>query len=346
MMRNNNQLMNNNNNPMMRNNNPMMNNNNSPMMRNNNPMMNNNNNPMMNNNNNPMMNNNNNPMMNNNNNPMMNNNNEMQEQLIGFNSMRNIINLYEKRIKFLEEQIKKKDFEIMNLKNRLSSNFSFNQNMQPFNNVMMMQQMMNFMNRINFINQLNDYNKIMNINNNNSAKYLTLVFSINNNLKINIQCKSNDKMESVIKHFLAKCCFTDNNSYIYIYNGKKINDNLTVEESGIYDHGIIFVIDKKDEAQFQNISEISISHLPMINLFFTLRNGNKIHIIIEGDARISDAIRKFFNKVNIVDSDIKEKIYFLYNGLKIDPNDDKKIKDIFVGGAIIYVIETTNVYGA
>jgi GTPase Era involved in 16S rRNA processing len=82
------------------------------------------------------------------------------------------------------------------------------------------------MNRINFINQLNDYNKIMNINNNNSAKYLTLVFSINNNLKINIQCTSNDKMESVIKHFLAKCCFTDNNSYIYIYNGKKINGNL------------------------------------------------------------------------------------------------------------------------
>ena len=48
----------------------------------------------------------------------------------------------------------------MNLKNRLSSNFCFNQNIQPFNfNLMIMQQMMNFINK----NQLNDSNKMMNI---------------------------------------------------------------------------------------------------------------------------------------------------------------------------------------
>jgi hypothetical protein len=40
----------------------------------------------------------------------MKNNNEIQKQLVEFNSMRNIINLYEKKIKFLEEQIKKKGF--------------------------------------------------------------------------------------------------------------------------------------------------------------------------------------------------------------------------------------------
>ena len=354
MNNNNNQLMNNNNNPMNNNNNPMMMNNNiNPMMNNNNPMMMNNNiNPMMNKNNNPMMMNNNPMMVNNNNNqkmnniknPMMINNNEMQDQLIEFNSMRNIINLYEKRIKFLEEQIKKKDSEIINLKNRLSSNFCFNQNMQPFNfNVMMMQQMMNFMNRINFINQLNDSNKMMNNNSNNSIKNLTLNFSFNNNMKIQIMCKSNEKMKSVIQRFLSKFGNFGNNNFIYIFNAKKINENLTVEESGLCNNGIIHVIDRKDKALIQNIPEISTSHKPMINLSFNLRNGENILIIIEKDARISEAIIKFFNKAGIVAS---ESIYFVYNGVKIDHNDNRKIKELFKNNDSIIVIDISKVYGA
>ena len=248
-----------------------------------------------------------------------------------------------KRIKFLEEQIKKKDSEIINLKNRLSSNFCFNQNMQPFNfNVMMMQQMMNFMNRINFINQLNDSNKMMNNNTNNSVKNLTLIFSFNNNVKIQIMCKSNEKMKSVIQKFLAKCGF-GNNNYIYIFNAKKINENLTVEESGLCDNGVISVIDKKDKALIQNIPEISTSHKPMINLSFALSTGKNIYIIIEEDARISEAITKFYNQANIGSS---ESFYFLYNGVKIDHNDDRKIKDFFKSGAHILVIDVNRVEGA
>jgi hypothetical protein len=256
--------------------------------------------------------------------------------------MRNIINLYEKRIKFLEEQIKKKDSEIMNLKNRLSSNFCINQNMQSYN-AMMMQQMMNFMNRINFINQLNNYNKMQNSNNFNSVKNLTLTFSFNNNMKIQIMCKSNEKMKSVIQRFLSKCGNFGNNTYIYIFNAKKINENLTVEESGLCNNGVIYVIDKKDKDLIQNIPEKSTSHKPMINLSFNLRTGKNIHIIIEEDARISEAIIKFFNKANI---DASENIYFVFNGVKINHNDDRKIKDLFKNGDSIIVIDITNVQGA
>jgi hypothetical protein len=233
----------------------------------------------------------------------------------------------------------------MNLKNRLSSNFCFNQNMQSYN-AMMIQQMMNFMNRINFINQLNNYNKMQDSNIFNSVKNLTLTFSFNNNLKVQIQCQSNDKMKSVIDKFLCKCAFKENNSYIYVFNGKKINDNLTVEESGLCDNGIIYVIDKKYEDQFQNNSEMSISHKPKINLLFT-SPSYKILIAIEEDAKFSEAIRKFFNKAKIDDSKRKE-IYFLYNGKTLDHTDDRKIKDFLSGESYftINVIDITNIIGA
>ena len=99
-------------------------------------MMNNNmnNQMMMNNNMNNQM------IMNNSNNQMMMNNNinqngndKMKELLEELDYMRNKVNLYEKRIKTLEERIKEKDSEIINLKNMLSSNFNYNQGMQPFN---------------------------------------------------------------------------------------------------------------------------------------------------------------------------------------------------------------------
>ena len=74
------------------------------------------------------------------NNQMMMNNNinqigndKIKELLEELDYMRNKLNLYEKRIKTLEERIKEKDSEIINLKNMLSSNFNYNQIMQPIN---------------------------------------------------------------------------------------------------------------------------------------------------------------------------------------------------------------------
>jgi hypothetical protein len=81
----------------------------------------------------------------------------------------------------------------------------------------------------------------------------------------------------------------------------------------------------------------------MINLSFNLRTGKNILIVVEEDARISEAIIKFFNKASI---DASESIYFVYNGVKIDHNDNRKIKELFKNNDSIIVIDISKVYGA
>ena len=326
MINNNNKMMNNNQ-MMMMNNNQMKNNNNQMMMMNNNQMI-NNDNKIMNNNQMMMMNNINNSIYNNNQNSNKLDDNEKQEQLLEIDYMRKKINIYKERIKTLEELIKQKDFEIDNLKNRLSSNFCYNQNMQPinYNPMMMMEQMNNFKNKIeNFNNEINDNNntnKAKNEKKNDIVKNLTLNFSFHET-NVQIQCQSNEKMKSIIKRFSTKAAL-EGDSYYFICKGKKVIDDLTIDENEIFDKDLILVFEtaenKKDEAQMKINSD------PMINLTFNFQ-GKYLTIHVSKNSRFSEAVEKFVMKTCIP----KKDLHFLYNSSLLQSNENRTIEEIFKG---------------
>ena len=45
-----------------------------------------------------------------------------------------------------------------------------------------------------------------------------------------IQCDENEKIEEIIKTFLIKINDSQNNNLVYLYNGQKINQELTFKE--------------------------------------------------------------------------------------------------------------------
>ena len=143
-------------------------------------------------------------------------------------------------------------------------------------------------------------------------------------------------MKSVIRKYVTKSADIAKNKYIF--NAKMINENLTVAELGITNNSTIHVI----KSPFQNIPEMSISHKPEIELIFSLNDGRQIPITLEEDARISKAIRVFLLKANINSNHI----FFIYNNIKIEKNDNRKIKDVFKDDFNIIVINTHDVIGA
>ncbi len=297
-----------------------------------------------------LMNNNQKMQMNNMNNNISNNNqinnNEMQEQIEELDYMKKKIKLYEERIKNLEERIKNKDLEIINLKNRLNSNFYNCQNNLSFNyNLMMMEQMQNFMNNAN---QTNDNNEMRIQRYENYSKNLTLTFLLanSNNDKIKVQCMSNERVEKVIQKFLCKVC-KPNVDYKYIFNSQELNKDLTVEESGLYNNACIHVVEKKDENQIKNMNQMlplkSISNRVQ-NIYFTLHN-NKISLTLDISTKVSEAIKIYLKKSGI--SGNESRLFFLCNGMRIDIDDQRTIEEAFQGGNIlITVIEVGGIIGS
>lgn len=171
------------------------------------------------------------------------------------------------------------------------------------------------------------------IKKNDIVKYLTLIFEFNGK-NINIQCKSNEEMQSVFKKFCAKAVI-EAESYIFICKGEKLINDLTIDENRISDKEKILVAakineisdyNKKEETQMKNYSEIPLNH-PTIQLSFQLE-GRIILIQVSKDTRFSEAVEKFLMKTAI---GIENKRYmiFISNSKKIDNNEDRTKEEIF-----------------
>jgi hypothetical protein len=298
------------------------------------------------NNNNQMMNNNN-QIINNNMNNNINNYNQINkygsQEHIELDFMRKQIKIYEERISSLEELIRQKDLEISNLKYRLSSNFCINQNMQSFNNLpIMMGQMNNLMNNIN---QINANNILMNERNNNSPKNLTLNFILlgSKDGKISIQCRSNEKMETIFKRFRIKLCDDEFRCSGYFFKGKEINKDLTVDESGISNEDEIFVVDENDERNQKRKMLEKFSLKPERHLIFCSSKGFKTHIFVTKDTKVGEAIKIYLKKV-----EVGKNFMILFNGMQLDINDDREIEEIFGGkdNIIFTVYDLDGIIGA
>ena len=266
-----------------------------------------------------MMNNSNNQMMMNNNNNQI-SNNKMKELLEELDYMRNKVNLYEKRIKTLEDRIKEKDSEIVDLKNRLSDN----------NKIM----------------------KEMKI----KPKKLTLKFVVNNDVSILVQCTSDKKIESAIKNFKTKLCNDEIfNKLSFFYKGKELDKNLLIEEYGISNNDTIDAVDKNDENQMKRLniipslipgaSELEMFY-PNISITFNASTGNKTKMRFREDTKLSDAIKLYCEKASIEVNEIGKNFIFLYNGAQIDHNSNQIIQAMFRNNAVITVYDLKAIFAA
>ena len=81
-----------------------------------------------------------------------------------------------------------------------------------------------------------------------SKNYVTLLFILSNNGEqsppLTIQCTPDEKLSSVFQKYRMKKI--DNTSEIFIYESKKLNEALTVAESGLSNASKIFVINDEE----------------------------------------------------------------------------------------------------
>ena len=170
------------------------------------------------------------------------------------NNLQELIKPYKEKIKKLEQELEEKNEEITQLKlqllqynnsnnqqfmnnnmGQMSNNMNqmnmFNNNMNQMNNNMMFNPMFQMCNQMNindnkmmmpFIPRGNSFQK--------EVKYLFIEVKMENNQNIKIQCKSDEKMETLIDKFSCKMGFGfKKEEYVFLINGNiKVNNDLTI----------------------------------------------------------------------------------------------------------------------
>ena len=321
----------------------------------------------------------------------------IQSQFMNFNEMNieELIKPYQEKIEKLEKEIKDKDLEITQLKFKLMQNNNrnkdtvqfmnnnMNQNMMyqmtPFNYNMMNTPMNQFnynmmntlMNPFNYnMNQMS-HNNIQekenmkighNYNNEKEPKFLTIIVKTEDGKDVHLQCKSDDKMEHIIKMFCCKAAYEKENYEFYVIGRmgmKKAEEHSTVEDNGIQginDH--ILVIKKKLEDINNDNNNTNIVNSNIINnnkdennleilgkpIFLSFENsGKKVVIQIGSNNTFKDAVKKYLLKMGLSD---EENLIFLCDGKKI-VDDQMKLEKIGIrNNCHITVIKDSEVIGA
>ena len=102
-------------------------------------------------------------------------------------------------------------------------------------------------NNINNFNNMNNMIHFNPMNFNNQIKYDFVIFFKNRSRRTLIQCNSKDKFSDIIKQYELETNSKGKIKY-YIYDGKPldVNGDVTVENSGISNSGIVLVVDTEN----------------------------------------------------------------------------------------------------
>ena len=238
-------------------------------------------------------------------------------------------------------------------------------NMNNMNNMcqnpMFMQMQMN-------INMIYDMqNKIMkqmsSFKNENSGEVKNLLVRVmmEDGKKIFVQCNSNDKLESALNNFKNK---TERIGNLYDYDffivkEKKAKIDSTFEGNGIKDSNFYITYRKKlNNSNENNIIEQNLNHNnepgnnsndnleinsinsgKKINISFVFPKGVRFIIAIDQNNTFKDAVYAFCKKVGDISFDQVEKnIFFLFNGIKLDIKDKRKLCQFSFGNDLVVIV--------
>ena len=244
--------------------------------------------------------------------------------------VKNLIEPYEQKIKELEEKLRQKEFEIACLKNKLNEKENEN--------------MMSQMNHMNIMNQ-------MMMNQNDDEPQIDVYFQIKGINSKRIKCSFDEMIISVINKYCRKTG-VDKDNFRFIYNGKKLNESLTVAESGLSNNSNIYVIQIKNNRPTNSNENNNLEgneNKSKYNISFSHAYRGKLNIVCNIDDKLADAIKKYGEKININFIESFQKNYsFLYNASKIHFEDLNKTIGQFFKLAInpvIIVYDTQNLIG-
>ena len=175
----------------------------------------------------------------------MNNNYNM---MMNFNNFMNMMNQNQNNNMMNMNNMNMNNMNNMNMNNMNNMNMNnMNMNNMNMNNMDMNQMMMNFNNYMNNNMNNNIMNNNMGIinpqNQQNNENVVNLIFKTKMS-KYTIKTNYNETLGSVISKYLDMT--RDNNINLYIHNGKKLNESLTVGEAGLLDGAYIYVVPTDD----------------------------------------------------------------------------------------------------
>lgn len=194
-------------------------------------------------------------------------------------------------------------------------------------------------------------------------KYLTIKVKMENNQSIQIQCKSDDKMETLINKFCCKVN-SEKEEYEFLINGiTKVKSDLTIKDNGINGNNYFILakkiisnyinsrpfhretIPRKEETLFLT-NELNNKNQNKKNVCFVTNRGLRIVIPIEENKTIQYVLIKFCEKLSIPIQSINE-LFFLYNAKKLDPDGKITLKELSNSPSIyITVIERNDIIAA
>ena len=271
-----------------------------------------------------------------------------------------IIEPYEKKITELEQIIKKKDFEILVLNQKLSKyknnpiNINNNINMM---NPMMMSNDMNRMNPMMMNNDMNMMNPMMMNNNMNWRDFYNNMSNNNNidlpmgnmnnnmnspkfNIFITYKGKQYNEMFNIdentgkfFKRFCRKIGIKFKNCK-FISNDKAIPSTLTFAEAGVVDKSQISVVitesnNHYDDDECDDDDGQCECEGTKYNIIFKHSNGFSINIPINGEHSLAALLKKYLTKIGISEEIAKKNLFFRYNNCKMNFDRTTKIKDFF-----------------
>ena len=275
-----------------------------------------------------------------------------------------IIEPYEKKITELEQIIKKKDFEILVLNQKLSQyknnpiNINNNINMMNpmmmnndinMNNPMMMNNNMNWKDFYNNMANNNINLPMGNMNNNINLPKLNLIIAYNGN-KYNELFNMDDNTGKFFKRFCRKIGIKFKNCK-FILNGKAIPSTLTFAELGAVGESQISVVETKsndnsadDECDDDGRCECEGDKC---NVFFRDTRGLGINIAISEEHSLATLLKQYLARIGKSEEFAEKNLRFLYNLGEIKFDRVTKIKDFFklIKNPKITVNNTKNLIG-
>ena len=95
-----------------------------------------------------------------------------------------------------------------------------------------------------------------------------------------------------------------------------------------------------------NYEDSFSNDVALLNIYFQMPTGNKISVTCPASTRIKDIIRNFIKKANISEKD-SNLLYYIYNGHKLDKNENRTIAEMgMLNTSAIVVIDSNSVIGA
>ena len=117
-----------------------------------------------------------------------------------------------------------------------------------------------------------------------------------------------------------------------VYNYQLLEYNKTLEENGIFNGSILGITDK------------------IYNIKFRTTKNNTKNMSLDGNCTLKKAIKLYcelFKGKNIYQYATNNKIFFIYNSIKLNIEDKKSLKDLFIDNIspVIIVNDTNNLPG-